>query len=61
MAIGDPQEAVSIAHRALDEVGQLRSKRAGTDVQDLARASTRYARKPEVAELRERIRATVQA
>jgi transcriptional regulator with XRE-family HTH domain len=61
MAIGDPQEAVSIAHRALNEVGQLRSKRAVTDVQDLARASTKYARKPEVADLCERIRATVQA
>ncbi|WP_105968427.1 helix-turn-helix transcriptional regulator [Streptomyces geranii] len=60
MAIGDPQEAVSIAHRALNEVGQLRSKRAVTDVQDLARASTKYARRPGVAELRERIRATVQ-
>jgi hypothetical protein len=61
MAIGDPQEAVSIAHRALDEVGQLRSKRAVTDVQDLMRASAKHGRKPEVAELRERIRATVQA
>ncbi|MFJ6902331.1 helix-turn-helix domain-containing protein [Streptomyces hokutonensis] len=60
MAIGEPQEAVSIAHRALDEVGQLRSKRAVTDVQDLARASTKYACNPEVAELRERIRVTVQ-
>lgn len=61
MAIGDPQEAVSIAHKALDEVGQLRSKRAVTDLQDLAKASAKYARKPEVAELRERIKASVEA
>ncbi|MEU7688454.1 XRE family transcriptional regulator, partial [Streptomyces spectabilis] len=61
MATGDPQHAVAIAHRALNEVGQLRSKRAASDVQDLAKVSARYARKPEVAELRERITATVLA
>lgn len=55
MAIGDPQQAVAIAHRALDEVGRLRSKRAIDDVKDLARASARYARNHEVAVLRDRI------
>ncbi|WP_413116276.1 helix-turn-helix domain-containing protein [Streptomyces sp. CY1] len=61
MATGDPQEAVCIAHRALDEIGQLRSKRAVTDVQDLARASAKYAKNSDVAGLRERIRRTVPA
>ncbi|WP_059007980.1 helix-turn-helix domain-containing protein [Streptomyces specialis] len=59
MVTGDPQEAVAIAHRALDEVGHLRSKRAITDVQDLARASAKHARKPEVAGLRERIKTLI--
>ncbi|OIK02558.1 transcriptional regulator [Streptomyces sp. MUSC 14] len=61
MATGDPQQAVVIANRALDEVGRLRSKRAATDMQDLSKASARYARKPEVAELRSRITTTVLA
>ncbi|MFI8932514.1 XRE family transcriptional regulator [Streptomyces sp. NPDC053474] len=61
MATGDPQHAVAIAHRALNEVGRLRSKRAASDVQDLAKASMRHARKPEVAELCERINTTVLA
>ncbi|WP_062204410.1 helix-turn-helix transcriptional regulator [Streptomyces sp. NBRC 109706] len=56
---GDPQEAVLIAHRALDEMGQLRSQRAITDVRALATASAKYAVRPEVAGLRERIRTTV--
>ncbi|MDT0321898.1 helix-turn-helix domain-containing protein [Streptomyces millisiae] len=59
MATGDPQEAVAIAHHALDEIGQLRSKRASADVQDLQRVSARYALRPDVAELRERIRTNV--
>ncbi|KUF17335.1 hypothetical protein AT728_16135 [Streptomyces silvensis] len=59
MATGDPQQAVVIAHRALDEVGRLRSKRAAADVKDLAKASARYARRPEVSQLRERIKTTV--
>ncbi|KUN02061.1 regulator [Streptomyces yokosukanensis] len=59
MATGDPQRAVAVAHRAMDEVGRLRSNRAVSDVQDLAKASARYARKSEVAELRERITTTV--
>ncbi|WP_165953673.1 helix-turn-helix transcriptional regulator [Streptomyces sp. 8K308] len=59
MTTGDPQEATVIANRALDEIGQLRSKRAVSDVRDLLAASARHARRPYVAELRERIRNTV--
>ncbi|MFD4576353.1 helix-turn-helix domain-containing protein [Streptomyces sp. NPDC058417] len=61
MATGDPQEAVTIGHRALDEVGRLRSKRAVEDVLELRRIASSRSRKTEVAELRERIRTTVQA
>ncbi|MFJ8385580.1 XRE family transcriptional regulator [Streptomyces sp. NPDC094438] len=61
MATGDPQQAAAVAHRALDEVGRLRSKRALEDVKDLRKASAKYARKPEVAELRRRITTTVLA
>ncbi|MFF3976635.1 helix-turn-helix domain-containing protein [Streptomyces sp. NPDC001828] len=61
MITGDPQRAVAIANRALDEVGKLRSKRAVTDMNDLASASARHARRPDVDELRSRIAATVEA
>ncbi|MGW9409054.1 hypothetical protein ACWIGE_12680 [Streptomyces diastaticus] len=61
MAAGDPHQAVAIANRALTEVGKLRSKRAVTDMEELSSASARYARRPEVAELRSRIAATVRA
>ncbi|RMI46704.1 helix-turn-helix transcriptional regulator [Streptomyces triticirhizae] len=59
MRRGDPQRAVTIAHRALEEIGQLRSQRAVTDVEALASASSRFARRADVAELRERIRTAV--
>ncbi|WP_328373254.1 helix-turn-helix domain-containing protein (plasmid) [Streptomyces sp. NBC_00445] len=61
MAIGDPQEAVVVGNRALDEVGRLRSKRAVEDVLELRRIAAPRSRSPEVAALRERIRTTVQA
>ncbi|MEV7869194.1 helix-turn-helix transcriptional regulator [Streptomyces sp. NPDC088124] len=61
MATGDPDEALAIADHALNEVGQLRSKRAIDDIQDLARAATPYRRNPQIAALRKRITRTVQA
>lgn len=61
MATGDPQEAVSVGHRALDEVGRLRSQRAIDDVQELRRIAASRSRNAGVADLRERIRTTVQA
>ncbi|MGW6605415.1 helix-turn-helix domain-containing protein [Streptomyces sp. NPDC055036] len=60
MRTGDPQEATHIAGQALAEVGRLRSRRAIDDVRDLASASMRY-RRPEMAELRERIADAVRA
>jgi transcriptional regulator with XRE-family HTH domain len=59
IATGDPQQAVSIAHRALDEVGRLRSRRAIDDVRALSKASARYTRNSEVAALRDRIATNV--
>jgi transcriptional regulator with XRE-family HTH domain len=61
MATGDPQEAVTVGHRALDEVGRLRSQRAVDDVQELRRIAASRSRNAGVADLRERIRTTVQA
>ncbi|WP_078943198.1 helix-turn-helix transcriptional regulator [Streptomyces aureus] len=61
MATGDPQEAVTVGHRALDEVGRLRSRRAVDDVQELRRIAASRSRSAGVADLRERIRTTVQA
>ncbi|MFB7270653.1 XRE family transcriptional regulator [Streptomyces sp. NPDC056244] len=60
MRTGDPQEATHVADQALAEVGRLRSRRAIDDVKDLASASTKY-RRPEMADLRERIADAVRA
>jgi transcriptional regulator with XRE-family HTH domain len=61
MATGDPHEAVAIGHRALDEAGQLHSRRAADEVADLLRIAGKHSRRPEVADLRERIATTVLA
>lgn len=60
MATGSPNEAVDLAHRALDEVGRLRSRRAAEDVHDLDRLASRRGGS-QAAELRERIRTNVLA
>ncbi|MFG3255239.1 helix-turn-helix domain-containing protein [Streptomyces sp. NPDC048172] len=60
MATGNPDEAVDLAHRALDEVGRLRSRRAAEDVHDLDCLASRR-RGGQIAELRERIRINVLA
>lgn len=59
MATGDPEEALPVAHRALDEVGRLRSSRAVEDVMNLSKECRRYADDAEVAALRERIASAV--
>ncbi|MEU8626877.1 helix-turn-helix transcriptional regulator [Streptomyces sp. NPDC048669] len=55
MATGDPEEALTVAHRALDAVGRLRSNRAVEDVMTLSRECGRYADDAQVIALRERI------
>ncbi|GAA0480276.1 helix-turn-helix transcriptional regulator [Streptomyces sp. NPDC046215] len=55
MITGDPQEAVAIANRALDEVGRLRSRRAAQDLRELLQHSSHHSKQPDVTELRHRI------
>jgi hypothetical protein len=59
MATGDPQEAAAIGHAALDEVGQLHSRRAADDVRELGRITIQHPKSSEAAALRERVAATV--
>ncbi|MEU9288757.1 helix-turn-helix transcriptional regulator [Streptomyces sp. NPDC048275] len=59
MATGDPQEAVAIAHRAMEDAGRVRSRRTADDVQELVDLAQVHGEKPEVAELIERITTTV--
>ncbi|WP_260255845.1 helix-turn-helix domain-containing protein [Streptomyces sp. 840.1] len=61
MATGDPGEALTVAHRALDELGRLRSNRAVEDVMDLSKECRRHADDAEVVALRERIAAAVRS
>lgn len=60
MATGSPDEAAELAHRALDDVGRLRSRRAADDVRDLGRLAARRGGS-QAAELHERIRTNVLA
>ncbi len=57
MATGDPVEAAAIGRRAIDDAGQLRSRRADDDLRELHRRAAAYTERPEVAELREHITA----
>jgi hypothetical protein len=55
MAIGDPLQAASIGHEALDAAGTLRSRRATNDLRELARYAAAHQNLEEVAHLRHRI------
>lgn len=55
MATGDPREAATIAHQALDELGELRSRRAVEDLRRLKRFAGRHPQITEATELRGRI------
>ncbi|WP_043224521.1 helix-turn-helix domain-containing protein [Streptomyces sp. NRRL F-5193] len=55
MSTGEPDRAVAVATKALDEVGRLCSRRAAADVASLAQAAAPFSRRPELAELRARI------
>ncbi|MFC8661885.1 helix-turn-helix domain-containing protein [Streptomyces sp. NPDC057199] len=59
MATGDPEEAVAIAHRAMEDVGRVRSRRTADDVQELVNLAQAHREQPKVAELIERITTTV--
>lgn len=61
MAQGDPREAAAIGQVALDDAGAVRSRRAADDLRALHRLSAPHAGIGEVADLRDRINATVGA
>ena len=59
MATGDPQEGAAVGHRALAEVGRIRSRRASDGVRELLRLSGRHPKEPGARELAARITAAV--
>ncbi|WP_433662479.1 XRE family transcriptional regulator [Nocardia sp. CA-128927] len=59
MAVGDPQEAASIATHALKDAKHLRSHRAADDLRDLHRLASQRIELPEVAQLTDRIKGLV--
>jgi hypothetical protein len=61
MATGDPREAAAIGHRALDDVGRLRSRRAVDDVRDLHHFAGLRSDVVEATELHGRITETLDA
>jgi len=58
LVTGDPQEAMTVAHQALDDVGQVHSRRAAADLSEFAAIAARR-RAPGTAAIRERIAAAV--
>ncbi|WP_254641728.1 XRE family transcriptional regulator [Streptomyces sp. BV129] len=61
MRRGDPREAASIGHKAMDLGDGLTSLRAADDLRELGRFAARHPRIPEAAALGERITASLQA
>jgi hypothetical protein len=55
MATGDPIQAASIGHEALDVAGSIRSRRATEELRELNRYATAHQQIEEVAHLRHRI------
>ncbi|MBV9012044.1 MAG: XRE family transcriptional regulator [Pseudonocardiales bacterium] len=55
MVTGDPLQAASIGHEALDIAGPLRSRRAAEDLRELSRYATAHQHLEEVEHLRYRI------
>jgi transcriptional regulator with XRE-family HTH domain len=58
LVTGDPQEAMIVAHQALDDVGQVHSRRAASDLSEFARIAARLGA-PGTAAIRDRIAAAV--
>lgn len=55
MATGDPLQAATIGHAALDAAGTIHSRRVTDDLRELARYATEHQHLDEVAHLRQRI------
>jgi hypothetical protein len=51
MAVGDPQEAITIGEVALEDASHLRSRRAADDLRELHRFAGRRRDQPEVSKL----------
>ncbi len=58
LVTGDPQEAMIVAHRVLDDVGQVHSRRAAADLSEFAIIAAKR-RAPGTVAIRERIAAAV--
>lgn len=61
MATGDPHRAAVIGQRALDDAGNLRSRRAVDDLWELHRYADRHRGMSDVADLRGRIACTLES
>ncbi|WP_199565164.1 hypothetical protein [Spongiactinospora rosea] len=59
MATGDPVQAAQTGARAVTDAGTVRSRRAQDDMRELHRLSAPHGRKTPVAELCDRIKATI--
>ncbi|MDQ7909103.1 hypothetical protein RB614_31730 [Phytohabitans sp. ZYX-F-186] len=55
MITGDPRKAAAVGHKALDDIADLRSRRAIDDVRELRRLAGRHRTMTEVENLRDRI------
>jgi hypothetical protein len=55
MATGDPIQAATIGHAALDAAGAIRSRHVTDDLRELARYATTHQHLDDVAHLRHRI------
>jgi hypothetical protein len=59
MATGDPIQAATLGHEALEAAGAIRSRRVTDELRELARRATRHPDIGEVTALRQRITAAV--
>jgi hypothetical protein len=59
MATGDPIQAATLGHAALDAAGALHSRRVTDDLRELARYADEHQHLNEVADLRHRIATVV--
>jgi hypothetical protein len=55
MATGDPLQAATLGHHAMDAVGAIRSRRAAEDLRELHRYAAAHRQFEEVTHLRLRI------
>jgi hypothetical protein len=61
MATGDPIQAATLGHEALDAAGTLRSRRVINELRELARYAAPHQHRDEVAHLRHRIATLMRA